>query len=261
MSSKLKLHLFILLFLFTNNIFSQPNNDFIVRKEFISLLDSLIKPPASCDEAWSFVTYDPALNDFKISIDIKQQVEQIDKLISELSANINYKTIDKDVYRKPPGDTDPDERTMPSGSNLSDELRDLGEDFQDADLALTKLTETKEQYKDEIKEMQFKMNEKLHKTFEADYDAHILIVNEFMKFTANQYRKHILAFRENMNKIDAILKKYDNGPTIKSSKIKSEFLKLQFSQAEYLKFLTNITKELTVTGAKFYKDKFINSQK
>ena len=115
------------------------------------------------------------------------------------------------------------------------------------------MTEVKEQFKDELKSMQGKINEKLHKTLMSDHDAQVTIINEFMQFTEKQFNKHRLVFRENMNKVDGFIKKYNYGSGIKSTQMRSEFLKMQLFQAENLKFLSNITKELINIGAGFYK--------
>ncbi|MEP7146342.1 MAG: hypothetical protein ABI792_04990 [bacterium] len=258
-----KLVLILFLSLLTQNVFSQPKNDFIISQDFVPFLDSLIAPPVNCDAAWTLVITDSLNNKYVLISAIEEQDTKIQKIISEITTNLNLKKIK--INAAPPSGKGPSENippgnTSPSiGGKISDDFRDIQEDFQDANLAITRITETKEEFKDEINDMQYKVNEKLHNTHETDYDAHITIINDFMLYTEKQYQKHKLVFRENMNKIDAIIKKYDYGFNIKSPRIKSEILKYQLSQSENLKFLSNITKEFTVIGANFYKEKYINS--
>ena len=259
-----KLILVIFLFHYSDNISSQPKNDFILQREFAPMIDSLIDPPANSDEAWSLVVFDSVKNDYRVIDPIEEQDRKIQNIVAEITAALNSKKTNTTSVAPSTGrgpDGVPPGSTRPSTEgNRSDNLRDIYEDFQDANLALTRLTEIKEQFKNEIQDMQFKVNEKLHKTLKTDHDSHLSIINDFMQFNQKQYQKHKLALRENIIKIDGILKKYDFGSDVTSSRLRSEILKLQLSQSENLKFLSNITKEFTLIGAEFHEQKLTNSK-
>ncbi|MEO8664511.1 MAG: hypothetical protein ABI462_03355 [Ignavibacteria bacterium] len=259
MNIKLRFLIALILFLFTNNIYSQPRNGFILNRDLTPVLDSLVSPPGNCDEAWSLVIFDTLTNGFVVVNQVEDQNKKIQDNITEITSILDQKKTDTN---NPPPSAKPPSKGLPPGNhdqhgrgNGAEEFKDVWEDFQDANLAMINMTEIREQFKDEIKDMQSKVNEKLHNTLESDRKAHINIINKFMKFTEEQYEKHKLTLRENLKKVDAVVKKYDYGDAVKSSKIRSEILKMQLSQLESLKLLSNITKEFILIGSNFYREK------
>lgn len=234
----------------------------IIKQDFVPILDSLIKPPINCEEAWKFVIYDSSKINFVLTIDLLIQDKRIQKLSEEINNGIIKSKPDNSQMpsgnspaegSNPPGGIGP-----PVGMNMPDVSQEIIEDMDDVNKAVDKNNILKEKFKNELTGMQVKLNERLHKTLENEYDEHINILNEFFKSSIELYEKYLPLFKANMKKIDDVIKKYDYGTRIKFPPLKKDILNLQSVQVDVLMFLFNITKEFVLTGARFYNEKLMN---
>ncbi|MEO8210132.1 MAG: hypothetical protein ABI840_06195 [bacterium] len=258
--------IFVLGISISNNIYSQPKfekpNITVLRQEFAPLLDSLITPPANCEEAFGLVTFDTLKSDFvynslleNLDIRIQTMVDELTSSLDKLKSE-NLQMPQNPIRNGPPGGGNPPGGMGPPGEmKIPDDLQDIREDMEDVNNAADKITVIREKFKNELTLMQNKVNERLHKTLEADYDLRINIINDFMKSTLKLYNSYDPVFKENIMKIDEVIKKYDYASKPKMRRLKEEFLELQLEQAISLKLLLNITKEFAFIGAKFYHEK------
>lgn len=244
-------------------IYSQPKFErtkiTIIKEEFALILDSLIKPPLNCDEAWNLMTYDSLKNNFIYIPVLLKQDERIQKLSQEIINNLNKNKPDIPQVPSgngpPQGGLPPGEMGPPGGMNFPDESQEIIEDMEYIIKSMDKISVLQEKFKNQLTALQFKVNEKLHKTLENDYDEHINIINDFMKSVLTMYEQYYPVFKENMKKIDEVVKKYDYGSKIKFPPLKNDIINVQSVQVDNLIFLLNITKEIASAGAKFYNEK------
>jgi hypothetical protein len=263
--------LFILfLIMITRISFSQEKEPAIIKESFIPLLDSLIQPPQDCKAAFDLMTYDSIGGTLVYNNLLKEQSERINKLYTELTIMENKFKSERSSMPKIPNGSGPPSGGPPSGgppsggpppggmgppggnNNMPDEMKDLQEDMRDAVTDIDRITVTREKLKYELKRSTENTNAELHKTLQTDTEIHINIVNQLLVSVSKDYDKTFRSMRENMLKLDDIIKKYDYGSKIKFSPIKAEIVKLQFEQISNIKFLLNVTKELAAIGSKFY---------
>ncbi|MDQ3021349.1 MAG: hypothetical protein M3R36_12380 [Bacteroidota bacterium] len=258
--------IFLLIILFSSNIYSQPKFEkpgiTVLRQELALLIDSLITPPANCEEALELVIFDSLKNDFIYSSSLESRDNRIQNLVDELSSSLKkLKSSNLQMSQvptgngpprggKPPPGVDP-----PGGMTIPDDFQDMNEDMEDVNIAVDKIIVLREKIKNELTLMQNKVNEKLHKTLETDYDLRIVIINDFMNSTLSLYNRNEPVFKESMKKIDEVIKKYDYASKSKMVLLKEEFLEFQLEEAVSLKLLMNITKEFASIGAKFYNER------
>ncbi len=252
-----------LILILSHNIYSQqkfePPKITIINQEFTPLLDSLIKPPSGCDEAWALVVPDSSNTDFVFNSLLESQDSRIQKLLGELNTDLNKTQLNREQV---PSGNGPPQSGMPRGGigppggmDIPLGFGDVHDDIEEVNKSVDEINVTTEKFKNELTAMQSKINEKLHKTHENDYDGHIAILNDFMKSALSIYEQYGPVFRRNMKNIDDLIKKYDYGTKVKMGMVKIEFVKLQMEEVNTLKFLLNITKEFTTVGAKFYNEK------
>jgi hypothetical protein len=258
--------IFLLILFLSGKIYSQQKFDsreiIILKQDFAPILDSLVKPPSNCEEAWGLVTFDTLKNDFAFNTTLENQDNKIQKLLTDITTNINKTKLNKSQMPEipsgggpPQGGVPPGGMGPPGGMNMPEGVQEIREDMEEVNNAVDKINVLKEKFKNELTAMQYKVNENLHKTLETDYDSHINILNDFMKSALNMYNQYNPTFKESMKKIDGVIKKYDYGTKIKFDPLKKEFLELQLEQINILELLLNITKEFTLLGAKFYNEK------
>ncbi|HMS34869.1 MAG TPA: hypothetical protein PKC91_12370 [Ignavibacteria bacterium] len=263
-----KLILSIFLALITSvNLFSQPKQDFILKEVFVPFLDSLVLPPSNCDEAISLMVFDSSNMEYEYSQLLNDQDSRITKLFTDLTINLNLNKMDKSRTGQPPGGNGPTVGNGPPAGNgppggmgppsgnmgdIQDQFIKMKDDLEDANTAVDKITVEKENFKDELTQMQAEVNNKLHKTLETEDVRREQIINELLSAGSAKYKKSTLIFRTNMLVIDQIVKKYGYGAKVKILPLKSEILKLQMTEITILKFLLNVTKEFANIGTKFY---------
>ena len=250
------LSIIFVIFFISNNILSQPKEKFVLRQNFVPLIDSLITPPSNCEEAFSYMIYDSANGELDYMELLTEQDKVIQNIFREISSHLN----ESKPKMPPPDDGNAPPGGMPPGGmeprGLDDKTVEIMEDISDANIAADKLTVDKEKFKNELTDMQDKVNDNLHKTIATDYDAHILIINDFLKNGLVLYKKYFRSFRESMLKLDELLEKYDYGSKIKFRPLKSDVYELQMLQVTILKFLITVTKEFVNIGTKFYNEKY-----
>jgi hypothetical protein len=256
----------ILIFFFAGNNYSQQNFSMpdieILKLDFAPVLDSLIKPPANCAEARGLVWFDTLKRDFILDSALQKQDNRIKKLYTDITINLDKTKQDNSQMPQTPSGGGPSRGSFPTGRqgppggmDNPGSFQEIREDMEDINEASDKINVLQEKFKNELNSMQGEVNENLHKTRENDYDAHINIMNDFMKSALDKYNLYGHTFKENMKRIDEVIKKYDYGEKVKFGPVKREFLELQLQQINTLKFLFNITKEFALLGAKFYYEK------
>ena len=75
--------IFILLNFYPHNIFSQPKHFFVLKQDFIPLLDSLVTPPSNCKEALDLMMFDSVKNEFICTELLGEQDERIRKIFDD----------------------------------------------------------------------------------------------------------------------------------------------------------------------------------
>ncbi len=248
-------HAILLVIFFNISVCSQTKQELIIKRDFTPLLDSLIKPPSNTSEAWSLVMFDSVNNKFEFTSVLKEQDQMLQNMIGDINIFLT-KTKSSGSQKHPPQSMNgPPQGMTPGGMQMPDEFKEIKEDLDDADIAADKMEVLKEKFKNDITSMQDLTNEKLHKTLETDYDAHVNIINDFMETVFKSYLKYNTSFMEYTRNLDDIIKKYDYGDKVKFNPLRSEILKLQLVQLNNLYFMLNITKEFTIIGARFYREK------
>jgi hypothetical protein len=250
--------LIIFFILITKSLYSQPNKDFIFKKDFVPLLDSLISPPANCEEAFALTVFDSAkMENVHIPL-LNEQENGIELIFTELKSNTTKK--EKHQFGQPPSGNGPPGGSPPGGfgpppgmSDIREDFMKMKDDLDDANSATDKITVILEKFKDELKEMQAKVNDDLHETVSSDDKSREKIINDFLSSGANKFNKYKRTFRENMLILDGIIKKYDYGTKVKTIPLKSEILNMQMTEATALKLLMKVTLEFVNIGAKFYR--------
>lgn len=254
---KLLIKLLLIIFYFhsfSNNLFSQPKQDIIFRQDFIPLLDSLLPPPSSCDEASNLMMFDSVSNEYVYVSVLEDQNNRIQTLSGELANSVNKLQKRNSLPQRPEGNGPPPGGFPQEGiGGIQNEPGGVKDDMDEVYSVMDKMNIAVEEFKDELTLLQVKVNEKLHKTLESDHEAHIIIVNEFLKSGSDLYKKYCRIYRLNLLKIDEVIKKYDYGSKIKMPRIKSEILNMQMEQIMNLKLLVKVTGELVKIGNKFYR--------
>lgn len=254
-------------FLLSLSLYSQPKQDFILKEEFVPLLDSLVLPPSNCPEAFSLMVFDSTKMQYVYTQVLNDQDFRISKLFTEMTINLNTNKTGSPKNGLPPGGKGPPGNGPPGGGppggmgpppgnmgEIQDEFLKMKDDLEDGNTAMDKFNVEKEKFKDELTQMQLDVNDKLHKTLENEILVREQIINELLKAGSDKYKKYILKFRTNMLVIDEIVKKYGYGSKVKLLPLKSEILKLQMAEITVLKFLLNVTKEFVNIGTKFYNE-------
>lgn len=240
---------------FSDNLFSQPKQDIIFKQDFIPLLDSLLPPPSSCEEAYKLMMFDSVNNEYVYVSVLEDQNNRIQTLSDELTSSVNQINQQRNsLPQRPEGNGPPPGGYPPEGiGDIQNEPGEIKYDMDEVYRVMDKMNIAGEEFKDELTLLQSKVNEKLHKTLESDQEAHITIANEFLKSGSDLYKKYCRTYRLNLLKIDEVIKKYDYGSKIKMPRIKSEILNLQMAQITNLKLLVKVTRELVKIGCKFYR--------
>ena len=234
--------------------------------DFISLYDSLIQPPVDCEEAFSFTSFDSVNNKFDISGRLKHQYEEIINLYEQYEAE--SRLAEKNKFEVPdnpggiqiPGNGPPQSGTGPPGGfeNRPDNVKEIMEDLNKANLIMDKITVNTEKYKNELKKSVSKLNDDLKSTLQNDYSGRVNISNEFLKSQKTEFEEYYRLFRNNMIKIRDIVNRYNKGKYLKFPPLRNDILRFQTSAIDNLKFLITITKEFSLTGAKFYSEEAKN---
>ena len=247
--------LFSLLFSNLTDCYSQQKQVAVIKQDFIPLLDSLIAPPPDCRQAFDLMILDSIKNVFYYSAKLNDQNIRIQNLYDEIYKSVKENNANRFVIPQRPQINGPPQSGFPQDNfgDLRSEYELLKFDMDEANVSVDKLNIEREQFKDDLKLLEKKVNDEIHKTLESDHEAHQIIVNKFLKAASDLYLKNLRDFRKYMVKIDGVLKKFQYGEFIKSPVIRSDLTELQFAQITNLKFLLNITDELANIGAKFYR--------
>ena len=262
-----RIFLIVFLIMISRISFSQVKDLAVIKESFIPLLDSLIPPPQDCKAAFDLMTNDSMGGELVYNSLLKGQSERVSQLYTDLTIMENKFKSERSSKQRNPNGNGPPQGGPPSGGpppggmgppggsdNMPAEMKDLQDDLSDANTALDRIKVTREKLKNELKKSVENTNVELHKTLQTDTEMHINIVNQLLESGSKKYDKTFRSIRENMLKIDDIIKKYDYGSKIKFSPIKAEIVKLQFEQISNIKFLLNVTKEFATIGSKFYKE-------
>ena len=239
---------------------SQPKTEYILKQDFVPILDSLIMPPSNCDEAMSLMILDSTGNKYiKIPL-LDEQELRIQKIFTELSANVNGNKSNRLKSMQPPDTKAPPGNGPPGGfgpppeiGDIQSEFLKMKDDLYDANIAVDKITVEKEKFKDELTLMQSNVNDKLHETLESDEKARESIINEFLRSGVAKYIKYKKTIRVNLLILDDIVRKYGYGSKVRTILLKSEILNLQLAEAGILKLLVKVTNEFVNIGAKYHR--------
>ncbi len=240
--------------------YSQIINEKYFDQDFIPVYDSLIQTPLNCEEAFNNTVIDTLTNKFELSGRLKGQFELIQMLDEEYLTE--SEKADQNKFAMPevpdgieiPGNSPPQNGNNPPGSfgNTPDNVREIMEDMNNANIVMDKITVNTEKYKKELKKSVAELNEKIRSTLKNDHEGRVKITNEFLSVQRNEYDKYFTLFRTTIVKIRDIVKKYNYGKYLKFPPLRNDLLRLQTSTVSNLKFLITITKEFSLTGAKFY---------
>lgn len=252
----------IFIFLISNSaVISQSKKRFIVKQDFVPLLDSLIRPPANCTNAGSYVIYDSLTGAVEMSDIINEQSGRIDALNEYLDSAL-FKIKERPHIpprgENAPGGEMPQMQGPPDRGDLPENFAEIREDFQEINIALDKMNVTKEKLKSDISASLEKTNEKLHKTKANDHKLHSDIINEFLESSSLMYEKNYNVFRQSTKVIDDIIKKYNYGEKIDFKPLRKEILEIQSEELSNIRFLFNISKEMVSLGARFELEKIKN---
>lgn len=228
--------------------------------DLIPLYDSLIQPPLNCEKAFVYTAFDSINGKLELTGKLKDQYEMINALYDDFEAESQL--AEKNKYAVPkgpdgiqiPGSGPPQSGIGPPGGfeNRPDNVNEIMEDMNNANLIMDKITVNTEKYKNELKKSVSKLNEELKSTIQNDFSGRVKFANEFLKIQRSEYEEYYKMFRLNMIKVRDIVMKYNNGKYLKFPPLKNDILRLQTATIENLKFLITITKEFSLTGAKFY---------
>ena len=257
----------MILFLYdTSN--SQVINDKYFEQNFIPIYDSLVHSPLNCEEAFKNTSLDTLTNKFELSGKLKDQFELINNLDDEYQTESLKSEQNKFALPEvPDGIEIPGNRPPQNGNNTPgsfgytpDNVREIMEDMNKANIVMDKITVNTEKYKKGLKKSVSELNEKLKSTLKNYYEGRVKITNEFLSSQNTEYDKYFTLFRINIVKIRDIVKKYNYGRYLKFPPLRNDLLRLQASTVSNLKFLITITKEFSLTGAKFYNEEINNRQ-
>ena len=235
------------------DLYAQQEKDPLIKQLFVPLLDSLVTPPSSCNEASALMMFDSTNKEYEYNSVLKEQNARVEKLFDDITASAQKKNAGKfSLRQRPEGNGPPGGFPNPGISDMQNEFARIKEEMEDAYIAVDKMNVTREKLKDDLTILLNNVNDELHLTFESDHEAHLVIINKFLKSVADLYNNNFRIFRKNMLKIDEILEKFDFGANIKSPPVRSEITNLQEAQITNLKFLLKITDEMINIGSKFY---------
>lgn len=245
---------------FSENIFSQINQNQYYKQDIILLFDSLLHPPENCEAAFSNVSYDSVKRELELDGKLKDQYDLI------LSMYNYYETESQKAEKKkfdlpegrggielPNNGPPPNENGPPGGiGSIPDGAGEIMEDINNANLVIDNIIVNTEKYKNELKKNVSKLNEELKSTMQNDYSGRLKIANDFLSSQQTDYNKYFLLFRNNVSKVNVIVKKYNYGENLKFPPLKNDILRIQTVMISNIKFLITITKEFSLTGSKFY---------
>lgn len=255
--SKIIFTLFTVLII-SDNILAQTKPEFILKQNFVPMLDSLVLPPSSCEEAFALKVFDSSKMDYAFSTLIEEQDKRIQTIFTELTIHTNINKKNRINSGPPPGRNGPPGGQPPGGFGPPEGMDDdrevfaeMKDDLSDATLAMDKMTVSTEKFKSELLQMLSDVNDKLHKTLTYEDDKREIIINEFLNSAFRKYNGFKRSYRENILVLDDIVKKYNYGSDIKIIPLRSEILNIQMAEVNVLMQLMNVTKELVIIGVKY----------
>lgn len=262
MKNSLYIFSFLLIVFYSNNSISQINDEKFFGQDFIPLYDSLIQPPLNCEEAFNNTIYDSLKNELILSDKLQDQYEMIVNLYNEFESESLKSEENKFAVPEGPGGIQfpgsgpPQNGTGPPGynANTPDDVQEIMEDMYKTNLIMDKIIVNTEKYKNELKKSVSKLNDELKSTLQKEYSERVIIANNYLLTQNTEYKKYYVLFRNNMLKIRNVVSKYSSDKYLKFPPLKNDILRLQTATMSNLKFLITITKEFTLTGAKFYSE-------
>lgn len=237
---------------------AQKTRGEFLKINFSGMIDSLIKPPSNCEEAWKLVDYDTLTNEVVPIAEVIAQNEKITKIGMQIDSLLKKNSIGR--RHLPPRGDDIPQNSPPSGNNhpndenLPDNLGELFRDINEMNLSMDKLIVAREKLKSDISSIQKTASNEIRNTRVGEFDKRNEIINNFLDTVGMLYNNFESVVKENMPDIDEIIKKYDYGAKISATPMANDILKTQSSELEIIKFLFNVSKELINLGAKFYKE-------
>lgn len=250
----------------SDNISAQTKPEFILKQDFLPMLDSLVLPPSNCEEAFALKVFDSSKMDYAFSTLIGEQDKRIQTIFTELTINTNVNKNNRSNSGPPPGRNGtpggpppggPPPGGMPPGGfgppEGMDDSRELFEDLEDARLAMDKMTVRTEKFKSELLQILTDVNDKLRKTLEYEDDKREVIINEFLNSALSKYNGYKRSYRQNILQLDEIVMKYNYGADIKIIPLRSKILEIQLAEVMVLMQLMNVTKELVIIGVKYHR--------
>lgn len=246
--------------IFSENIFSQVGQNQYYKQDFLQLFDSLVHPPENCETAFSNILYDSVKKEILLEGKLKDQYDLILNLYSYYDTESQKAEKKKFALPENPGGTEPPKSGPPPNGNgppggigiVPDGAKEIMEDINSVNLIIDNIIVNTEKYKNELKKSVSKLNEELKSTMQSDYSGRLIMANDFLTSQQTDYNKYYLLFRNNMSKVNEIVKKYNNGENLKFPPLKNDILRIQTVMISNIKFLITITKEFSLTGAKFY---------
>jgi hypothetical protein len=233
----------------SSQIFSQ------VKTELTPYFTGIIKPPASCTDAYSYSQSSDTSAKVKMGAAmIAEQELRLKKLQYDISFKLKSLKNQMNDSQMPPGGMKPPQGNsgMPGSNAIPEEIILIRKEVEKCKTAGENTTKYLDKLKSEIEIAQYDFNFKLKKTIAEDSLSRVLITDEFLSKIIVTFNKYLSLFQDNAAIIDKSIKNLENETEFRIPPMQIDLLKAQDSEVYSALFLLNITKECAKIGAKFY---------